>query len=56
MDYPTIHIFPAITSGILDHVVRDAVSMSYAKVVIEENNDKVIKLVGIEIANHAEWC
>ncbi len=56
MDYPTIHIFPAITSDILHHVVRNAVSMSHAEVVIEENTDKVIEVVGVEIANHAELC
>ena len=56
MDYPTVHIFPAITSGILHHVIRDAVGMSHAEVFIEENTDKVIKVAGIQIANHAKLC
>ncbi len=56
MDYPTIHILPAITSGILHHIVRDAVSVSYAEIVIEENTDEIIKVAGIEIANHAKLC
>ncbi len=56
MDYPTIHIFPATASGILHHLVRDAVSTIYFEVFIEENTDEEIKVAGIEIANHAKLC